>query len=194
MQQKTVDRNDEKEDRYRGGLYGKLRPPFNPSHGPVYALNSNVSKSRRRGRAFPFRNIQPTLCLLLPSDTYPRGCTGPLVIAIVKSITITRCSSRYVPCETHPTSHFSIRTDRHFVPSLVFLWILSSFWKSFRLVGLVDEERILFVWTMDFLPFAGSLIVFSLLKISLWEEGISVVWEASFGYLEFFWKSMGLDE
>lgn len=55
------------------------RPPFNPRHGPVYALNTNVSKTRRRGRAFPFRNIQPTLCLLLPSDTYPRGCTGPLV-------------------------------------------------------------------------------------------------------------------
>lgn len=74
------------------GLHGKSGPPFNPSHGPVYALNSNVSKSRRRGRAFPFRNIQATLCLLLPSDTYPRGCTGPLVIAIVKSITITRAA------------------------------------------------------------------------------------------------------
>lgn len=73
------------EDRYLGWSLRRARegrrrrPPFNPRHGPVYALNTNVSKTRRRGRAFPFRNIQPTLCLLLPSDTYPRGCTGPLV-------------------------------------------------------------------------------------------------------------------
>ena len=80
-------------------------------------LNSNVSK---RARAFPFRNIQATLCLLLSSDTYPRGCTGPLVIAIVKSITITRRSSRYVSCETiQPDCRFPVSVAS-FAPLVVF--------------------------------------------------------------------------
>lgn len=72
---KTVDLVGE-----RSSQGGSVSCSTEPQPGPVYALNSNVSKSPRRRRAFPFRNIQPTLRLLLPSDTRPLGI---LVIAIL---------------------------------------------------------------------------------------------------------------